>query len=83
MSKEKIYVDGMSVREKDGRFGPFLSVGVNWQKFLAWAEQHVNSRGYLNITLSKRRSPSKYGETHSASLDTYEPKRDSDDSIGF
>jgi hypothetical protein len=33
---------------------------------------YVN-KGYIAINLSERREPSTYGDTHSASLDTWQP----------
>ena len=37
--------------------------------------QCVNERGYLNLNVNKRRTPSQYGDTHSISLDTWQPNQ--------
>jgi hypothetical protein len=69
---EKIYINGVFVREKECKYGPFFSVSINLQEFDQFAKQH-GKNGELRLNISKKKQPSKTGVTHSVSLDTYEP----------
>lgn len=73
MSKERTYVPKSSVKSRQGPYGEFLSVGLNLESFIEFARQHVNERGYINLTISKRKSASDRGDTHSIYLDDYKP----------
>ena len=69
------YAQGISIKERAGQFGPFLSVGVQVETFVAWlTSQPVNERGYLDLAISPRKETGKYGETHSAKLLPFRPK---------
>jgi hypothetical protein len=70
---ETIYLNGMFVRERDGKYGPFFGVSINLSEFEAFAKQH-GKNGELRLNISKKKQASKTGVTHSVSLDTYEPK---------
>ena len=54
--------------------GTIINIGVRAEELIAFAHQHGNPRGYVNLTISKRREVGQYGQTHSVYLDTYEPK---------
>tara|TARA_R110000824_G_scaffold162894_1_gene338655 strand:- start:20 stop:307 length:288 start_codon:yes stop_codon:yes gene_type:complete len=56
--------------------GTVINLGVRAEELIAFAHQHGNQRGYVNLTISKRREVGQYGQTHSVYLDTYEPKTD-------
>lgn len=76
MAGQKVYASGISVKERRSQFGQLLSVGVNVEKFVEWlTAQRPNAKGYINLTVSARKEPGKYGETHSVYLDTYQPKK--------
>jgi hypothetical protein len=64
------YIDGIFVREKEGRYGPFFSVGIDVEKIVEQAKKHGDGK-FLNVTFSKRREKSDKGISHSVSLDTY------------
>lgn len=69
-NQERVYIDGLFVREKDGRYGPFFSVGIDVEKIVAQAKQHGDGK-FLNVIINKRKQPSDKGLTHSVTLDTY------------
>ncbi len=56
---------------KDGR--TVLNVSGNAEKIIAWVNDNKNERGYVNIKIAERKTPSKYGDTHCAYLDTWTP----------
>lgn len=69
---DKVYVPRSSAKEKsfqDG--GSLIKLGFKADDLIAFANQHKNDKGFLNLTVSKRRTPSQYGDTHSVSLDSY------------
>jgi hypothetical protein len=69
MAQEKIYVKNVSVKE--GKFG--LKLSGKAEDVIAQIKANTNSRGYFNWNIDKRREVGKYGETHSVSVDTWEP----------
>lgn len=74
-NEQKTYVKA-SVKEKvfpDG--GSSLSVSFNADELKAILAKHTNSRGYLNLKISKRRDVGKFGETHAVVVDTWEPEQ--------
>jgi len=75
MSEAKVYVPKSSAKEvqfKDG--GSLIRLSFKADELIAFVQEHVNERGYINLTLSKRREVSQYGETHSLMLDQWKPK---------
>jgi hypothetical protein len=72
--KKKIYLKCQAKEFAFPNGGVVINVGVRAEELIAFAHQHGNSNGYVNLTISKRREPSQYGQTHSVYLDTYEPK---------
>ena len=61
-AKEKTFEDG----------GSIINLSVKAQEVIAFAQAHANQGGYLNLVVATRRTPGKYGETHSVYLDTYQ-----------
>lgn len=64
-AKEKVFPDG----------GRVLHIGMKVEDLIAFARQHGNARGYLNLSVRARRAVGQYGDTHSVALDPYEPPR--------
>lgn len=71
MSNEKIYVGG--AKEMNGNFGAFHKISFSAQD-LETLKQNLNSKGYVNLVMNQRRTPSQYGQTHSLTIDTWEPQ---------
>ncbi len=69
----KVYAP-MSAKCRDTSAGQFFSLSFNAEKMKAFIAQHTNAKGYVNLNMGKRREEGKYGETHSITLDTWEPK---------
>jgi len=81
MSEEKVYINSMSFKqhkfEKDGKVtGSVINVGINVEKMIEELGIHGNDRGYMNISIRKRRDQDQYGRTHYAILNTFEKKED-------
>lgn len=72
MSNEKIYVGG--AKEVNGNFGAFHRISFNKQD-LETLMNNLNAKGYVNLNMNKRRQPSQYGQTHSLTIDTWEPNQ--------
>jgi hypothetical protein len=66
----KTYIDGTSCKAISGQFGEFFNISVNIEKLQAYA----NEKGYVNMTMSKRREPGQYGDTHYFTLNEYNPE---------
>ena len=50
-----------------------LKLGINAEKFKAFLDTHKNAKGYVNLGISERKEVSRYGETHTIWLDTWQP----------
>lgn len=54
-----------------------MKISMSAEKFHDFIEDHKNEKGYVNLVISRRRTPSEHGDTHYATLDTWKPKTDS------
>ena len=70
----KVYIDGTSCKAVQGQFGEFYNISVNIEKL----QQHANEKGYVNMTMSKRREVGQYGDTHYFTLNEWTPEGNSD-----
>jgi hypothetical protein len=68
-AKAKTFRDGGSV----------ILIGAKAADLIAFAQQHANDRGYVNLKVQQRREPGQYGDTHSVMLDDYQPKAKDDE----
>lgn len=60
-----------SAKARDTQFGQIIKLGIKVDDFIAFARQHVNDRGYLNLDIMPRKEQGQYGDTHSVALDDY------------
>ena len=67
---QKTYAPGQA-KERQTPFGPVVRWGVKVDDLIAFAQQHKNERGYINMDIIPRKEPGRYGETHSVVLDDY------------
>ncbi len=74
MSNEKIYVGG--AKEMTGNFGAFHKISFSAQD-VENLKQNLNAKGYVNLVMNQRKTPSQYGQTHSLTIDTWEPQTSS------
>jgi len=74
MTMSKTYIDGTSCKAINGQFGEFFNMSFNLEKL----QQYANEKGYVNITMSKRREPGQYGDTHYFTLNDWKPEGWSD-----
>ena len=72
MSEQKIYFGG--AKEIHGNFGAFHRISFS-KKDLEEMMANLNEKGYINLNMNKRRDPSQYGQTHSLTLDTWQPNQ--------
>jgi len=66
----KTYIDGTSCKAINGQFGEFFNISINVEKL----QQYANEKGYVNMTMSKRREIGQYGDTHYFTLNEYNPE---------
>ena len=85
MAAEKIFLKCSAKQKTFSNGGSVINVGVKAEDLIAFAKQHANAKGYVNLVIQERREAGKYGDTHSVALDTYEPKRktDAEESVPF
>ena len=65
----KTYIDGSSCKAIQGQFGEFYNMSFNLEKL----QEHANEKWYVNMTMSKRREPGQYGDTHYFTLNDWKP----------
>jgi hypothetical protein len=69
----KIWADGMTVKASLRNGKSLINTSYNVEKFCAFLRKHANEKGYVNIDSWEKDQPGKFGDTHSASLNTYKP----------
>jgi hypothetical protein len=69
---DKVYLRCSAKKKTFNDGGELIRIGVKADDLIAFAKQHANARGYVNLVVSSRRNVGQYGDTHSVSLDTYE-----------
>lgn len=65
----KTYIEGASCKAVNGQFGEFFNISFNAEKLM----QYANEKGYINVTMSKRKEPGQYGDTHYFTLNDWKP----------
>ena len=66
----KTYIEGTSCKAINWQFGEFFNMSFNLEKL----SQYVNNKGYVNMTMSKRKEPGQYGDTHYFTLNEWTPE---------
>ena len=66
----KTYIDGASCKAVNGQFGEFYNISFNIEKL----QQYANEKWYVNMTMSKRKEPGQYGDTHYFTLNEWTPE---------
>lgn len=69
-TNEKIYVG--SGKAVETQYGTLIKLSFSMQD-LATMHSSMNEKGYVNLNLNERRTPSDYGQTHSMTIDTWKP----------
>lgn len=69
----KTYIDGSSCKAITGQYWEFFNMSFNIEKL----QEYANEKGYVNMTMSKRREPGQYGDTHYFTLNDWKPDWDS------
>ena len=69
----KTYIDGTSCKSINWQFGEFFNMSFNLEKL----QQYANEKWYVNMTMSKRKEPGQYWDTHYFVLNEWTPEWDS------
>jgi hypothetical protein len=72
----KTYIDWTSCKAINWQFGEFFNMSFNLEKL----QQYVNEKWYVNMTMSKRKEPGQYWDTHYFTLNEWNPEWTSDNS---
>ena len=67
---DKIFVGG--AKEMAGNYGGFHKISFS-AKDVETLQQNLNAKGQVNLVMNKRREVSQYGQTHSLTIDTWQP----------
>ena len=62
-----IYINGTQIKEISGEYGSFFNMSIKYDAL----KEHVNEKGYINMTISKRKEVGQYWDTHYATLNTW------------
>jgi hypothetical protein len=74
MNEKKIYVPKSSAKARQTPIGEVIRLSFKVDDLVAFVQQHVNEKGYINFEVQKRREVGTYGDTHALTLDTWQPK---------
>ena len=72
MQQEKVYIG--NGKAMTGNYGTFHKLSFSAQD-ISTLQQNLNSKGYVNLILNERQTPSQYGATHSMTIDFWEPQQ--------
>ena len=72
----KTYIDWTTCKAINWQFGEFFNMSFNYEKL----QQYVNDKGYINMTMSKRREVWQYGDTHYFTLNDWKPEEENNTS---
>lgn len=72
----KTYINWISCKAVNWQYWEFFNISLN----LETLKQYVNEKGYVNVTMSKRREPWQYWDTHYFTLNEWTPQNSSMDS---
>lgn len=69
-----VFVDGLNIKLPSEKAPAWilLQMGFNAQKFFRWCQDHMDDKGWVNITVKKSQKGVIYGE-----LDTWKPNKES------
>ena len=65
----KTYIEWASCKAITGQYGEFYNISFNAERLM----QYANEKGYINMTMSKRREVGQYGDTHYFTLNDWKP----------
>ena len=80
---DKTYAKGFYVKEMSSEYGKFFSASINVIQFIDFLRANQNDKGYVNLTITKRREPSPHGDTHTAYLNDYKKSGSESDEMPF
>lgn len=72
---DKTFING-SCKAITGTYGEFYNISFKVEEL----QKHANEKGYVNITMSKRKEVGQYGDTHSFTLNEWKAKNDTNSS---
>lgn len=71
---ERIRAEGIFPKGKElPNGGTAMKVSIKLDKFIDWANQHVDENGWLKLDFFPMKTPTEKGITHYANLDTWKP----------
>lgn len=68
----KTFIKGSAAKAITGQYGEFFNLSFKLEELA----QYANEKGYINMTMSKRKEVGQYGDTHSLTLNEYKPKQE-------
>jgi len=66
----KTYIEWTSCKAINWQFWEFFNISINVEKL----QQYANEKGYVNMTMSKRKEVWQYGDTHYFTLNEWNPE---------
>ncbi len=67
---EKKFVNWISAKRINGTYGEFFNISINLEKI----KEFANEKGFVNITMSKRKETWKFWETETFTLNEFKTK---------
>ena len=71
---EKIYIDGVFIKEIPTDYGGIININIDIEKFGASIKPHITEykgKKQVRISMMKRREKGQYGDTHYCVLNDY------------
>lgn len=78
--KPTVYVPKSSAKLRETSIGQVFNISFRVDEFIEFAKANKNAKGYLNLSCLPRREEGQFGDTHSVTLDQWEPKPKTEES---
>lgn len=75
----KKYVNWITAKRINWQYWEFFNISINLEKI----KEFANEKGFVNLTMSKRKEPSKYGETETFILNEFKPQEKKEEEISI
>jgi hypothetical protein len=69
---DKKYLNGIIIKSKETQYGQLLTGSIKVDELIKELQANQD-KGWVNITIKERRTPSEKGVTHSVEIDTWKP----------
>lgn len=80
MSEQKKYAKGIFIKQTSEFY---TNININLANFNEWAKEFADEKGYIKLTIGKKKEVGKFGDTHWCALNEWKPESQSNDKYEY